>query len=171
MANTVGVYPGTFDPFTYGHADITKRALDVVDTLIVGVAEHSGKSTLFSLAERLEMVKEEVAKIELPAGKNLLVKPIDNLLIDFANQAGAKIIFRGLRAISDFELEFKLCIMNRRLDKEIETIFLMAGEKYQFISSNFVKEIGSLGGDISSFVSPEVAQKLTNKFEGAKLCR
>lgn len=170
MTNSIGVYPGTFDPFTYGHADITKRALDVVDNLIIGVAEHSGKSTLFSLQERLDMVKEEIDKINIPMGKNLQVKTIDNLLIDFANQVGAKIIFRGLRAISDFELEFKLCIMNRRLDKEIETIFLMAGEKYQFISSTFVKEIAALNGDISTFVSPEVTKKLIKKFKGEKKC-
>ncbi len=170
MTDKVGVYPGTFDPFTYGHADIVQRALNVVDNLIVGVAEHSGKSTLFSLGERLAMVEDEIAKMDIPAGKTIQVKPIDNLLIDFANQVGAKIIFRGLRAISDFELEFKLCIMNRRLDKEIETIFLMAGEKYQFISSNFVKEIGALGGDISSFVSEEVVRKLEKKFKGVQSC-
>lgn len=166
MSNTIAIYPGSFDPFTNGHLDIVERALKVLDNLIIGVAVNCGKNTLFSLAERIDIAKAEIAKLSLPKGKTIEVKSIDNLAIDFAHDVGATIIVRGLRAVSDFELEFKLCAMNRRLDEKIETMFLMAGEKHQFISSAFTKEVARLGGDISSFVSSEVADRIKRKFKG-----
>ncbi len=164
MTDVVGVYPGTFDPFTYGHLDIVKRALKVVDTLVIGVAQNSGKHTVFSNSERIDMIKNELAGQTFAKGKKVIVKPIPNLLIDFARDAGASVIFRGLRAVSDFDREFKLCVMNRRLNEEIESVFIMTDERFQFVSSTFTKEIARLGGDISTFVSPAIALKLKEKF-------
>lgn len=164
MENLVGVYAGTFDPITKGHLDIAKRAAAIVDKLIIGVAENTGKETLFNLEERMNLVKRELELSNNLGGKTVEVKPVNGLLIEFVKEEGAKILFRGLRAVSDFEYEFKLRVMNARLDSSIETVFLMASEQYQFVSSVFVKEIGRLGGDISSFVSSEVEQKLKEKF-------
>ncbi len=156
-----GVYPGTFDPTTNGHIDIIARATRVVDHLIVGVAVNAGKDPLFSLEERVEMVKEDVASLgEL----NITVRPFDNLLMDFVGDVGAQVIIRGLRAVSDFEYEFQMAGMNSCLNSKIETVFLMASDRHQFISSRFVKEIGGLGGDIRHFVSPAVAERLKGKF-------
>ncbi len=159
----IGVYPGTFDPITLGHLDIIKRASGVVDHLIVAVARNAGKSPLFAVGERVEMVRDELASIE-SRGAKLEARAFDNLLMHFCQQAGASVILRGLRAVSDFEYEFQMAGMNARLDSKIETVFLMASERQQFISSRFVKEIGRLGGDISSFVSPQVARRLTEGF-------
>lgn len=156
-----GVYPGTFDPATNGHIDIISRATRVVDHLIVGVAVNAGKDTLFSLDERVDMVKEDVATL---GNLNITVKSFDNLLMDFVGDVGAQIIIRGLRAVSDFEYEFQMAGMNSRLNSGIETVFLMASDRHQFISSRFVKEIGGLGGDIRHFVSPAVAERLKSKF-------
>lgn len=164
LSGVIGVYPGTFDPFTYGHLDIVTRTLHIIDNLIVGVAKNTGKDTVFSLDERITMVKEELKAVELPSGKTLQVLPIPNLLIDFAKGVGAGVIIRGLRAVSDFDTEFKLCSMNRRLDDSIETMFIMADEKYQFVSSSFAKEIVRLGGDISSFVPVDIELKLRSKY-------
>lgn len=164
MNSRTGVYPGTFDPITYGHLDLLERALNVVDHLIVGVAINEHKNSLFSLKERIDMVQEEVANLPAAKGKKIEIKPlVDTLLVNFAKENDAQMIFRGLRAVSDFEYEFKMCVMNRRLEPKIETVFLMACEKHQFVSSVFVKEICRLGGNISTFVSPYVAEKLITR--------
>ena len=148
----VGVYPGTFDPVTNGHIDIIARAARIVDRLVVGVATNAGKGPLFPLGERIELVQAEVAPIAARTGTDIRVQSFAGLLIDFARSANAGVIVRGLRAVSDFDYEFQMAGMNYRLDSEIETVFLMASEHHQFISSRFVKEIATLGGDVSSFV-------------------
>ncbi len=156
----IGVYPGTFDPITNGHFDIIQRAATrLTDRLIVAVAEGGGKAALFDIDERLEMVRDEVAPLN-QGGERVVVRPFDILLMDFVQQSGARFIVRGLRAVSDFEYEFQMAGMNARLNPEIETVFLMASDRHQFISSRFVKEIGRLGGDIRHFVSPAVARRL-----------
>ena len=164
MSERVGLYPGTFDPITNGHLDIVVRAARVVDRLIVAVAANAGKGPLFTLEERVELVRDELADRAKVPGVNIEVRSFDNLLIDFARQCGAHVIIRGLRAVSDFEYEFQMAGMNARLSPDIETMFLMASERCQFISSRFVKEIGRLGGDISSFVSPRVHARLNETF-------
>ena len=164
MAGRVALYPGTFDPITNGHIDIITRAARLVDRLVIGVAVNIGKAPMFSLEERVELVKTEVAPLAAKAGILVEVLPFSTLLIDFANLVGAQMIIRGLRAVSDFDYEFQMAGMNYRLDSKVETVFLMASERHQFISSRFVKDIASFGGDISSFV-PE----LTNEKTKAKL--
>jgi len=159
-----GVYPGTFDPITNGHMDIVRRAARLVDRLVIGVARNAGKNPLFSIDERVELVREEVA--DLNNGERVVeVMAFDNLLVHFAESMGAALIIRGLRAVSDFEYEFQMVGMNARLAPGIETVFLMASERNQFISSRFVKEIGQMGGDISQFVSPRVAARLAASFD------
>src|SRR3989338_4386649 len=160
----VGIYPGTFDPVTRGHLDIIARATRVVDRLIVAVAVNAGKDPLFSLPERVEMVRHEVAQIGNGAGSRIRVVPFKSLLMNFVEEMGAAVIVRGLRAVSDFEYEFQMAGMNARLNPKIETIFLMAADRYQFISSRFVKEIGRLGGDVGHFVSPYVKGRLEGRF-------
>ncbi len=155
----VGVYPGTFDPITNGHMDIIERATHVVDRLVIGVAANPGKEPLFSLDERCEMLREQIALMEKGNGRYIEVRPFDNLLMDFVVGCGATIILRGLRAVSDFEYEFQMAAMNARLNDSIETVFLMASENHQFIASRFVKEIARLGGDISSFVPALVHER------------
>ncbi|MBR9970431.1 pantetheine-phosphate adenylyltransferase [Magnetospirillum sulfuroxidans] len=164
MSERIGLYPGTFDPITNGHLDIVTRAAKVVDKLIVAVAINAGKGPLYSLDERVALVKAEVAEVGRQHKVIIEVRAFDNLLVDFARDCGAQIIIRGLRAVSDFEYEFQMAGMNARLSPQIETLFLMASERCQFISSRFVKEIGRLGGDISSFVSPRVRASLDEKF-------
>jgi pantetheine-phosphate adenylyltransferase len=161
-----GVYPGTFDPVTNGHMDIISRATRVVDQLIIGVAINAGKGPLFSLEERVAMVEHEISLLPDGAGERVNVQPFEGLLTDFAVSCGASLIVRGLRAVSDFEYEFQMTGMNRRLNPEIETVFLTASEKHQFISSALVKEIGSMGGDITHFVATNVREKLLEKFSG-----
>ncbi len=148
----IGLYPGTFDPITNGHLDIIGRAAQLCSKLVIGVARNAGKGPLFPTAERVEMVRAEIAPIAERTGTEIDVQAFDSLLIAFAQQVSAQVIVRGLRAVSDFEYEFQMAGMNARLDQRIETIFLMASERHQFISSRFVKEIAQLGGDISSFV-------------------
>jgi len=149
-----GLYPGTFDPITNGHTDIISRAARIVNRLVVGVAANVGKGPLFSLEERVELVEHECVAIAARTGTSIEVRPFDALLIAFAREVGASVIVRGLRAVSDFDYEFQMAGMNYRLDPKIETMFLMASERHQFISSRFVKEIAHLGGDVSSFVPP-----------------
>ena len=161
----IAIYPGTFDPITNGHMDMIRRATRVADHLIVAVARNAGKNPLLAVDERLELVRAEIADLDRPAeGRRVEARPFDNLLMHFAQSVGAGIIVRGLRAVSDFEYEFQMAGMNSRLDPNVETVFLMASESHQFISSRFVKEIGRLGGDISSFVSARVAARLVARF-------
>jgi pantetheine-phosphate adenylyltransferase len=154
MSRHVGVYPGTFDPVTNGHLDIICRAARFLDRLVVGVAVNAGKGPLFPLEERVELVQAETAPIAARTGTVIEVVPFEGLLVDFAQAHGARMIIRGLRAVSDFDYEFQMAGMNHRLVPEVETVFLMAGERHQFIASRLVKEIAMLGGDISSFVPP-----------------
>jgi pantetheine-phosphate adenylyltransferase len=160
----IGVYPGTFDPVTNGHMDIIERAALVVDELVVGVAINIGKGPLFDLDERVDLLATEIAKFDPDTASRIKIVPFDNLLVDFVNGQSATVIIRGLRAVSDFEYEFQMASMNARLDDNIETVFLMASERNQFISSRFVKEIGRLGGDIGHFVSQEVKSRLISRF-------
>jgi len=160
----IGVYPGTFDPVTNGHVDMVRRAVHVVDHLIVAVAVNAGKGPLFTLDERVALMQEEVAQFDGGAAGRIEVRPFDNLLMDFATEVGACCIVRGLRAVSDFEYEFQMAGMNARLNPQMETVFLMASERHQFISSRFVKEIARLGGDISSFVSANVARHIVQRY-------
>lgn len=148
----IGLYPGTFDPITNGHMDVIGRAARLVDRLVVGVAINAGKGPLFPIEERVELVRAETDKLAQRTGCEVLAKPFTGLLIGFAREVGARMIVRGLRAVSDFDYEFQMAGMNHRLDPQIETVFLMASETNQFISSRFVKEIATLGGDITSFV-------------------
>jgi len=164
MSERVGVYPGTFDPATNGHLDIITRACRLVDKLIIGVAINPGKGPLFTLEERVEIVKEEVSWLNQRKGNVVEVVPFDNLLMHFVRGVGASIIVRGLRAVSDFEYEFQMAGMNAKLDDEIETVFLMATDKHQLIASRLVKEIAYLGGDVSQFVSPYVKKRMEDKF-------
>ena len=159
-----GVYPGTFDPLTNGHFDIISRATRVVDRLIIAVAVNAGKDPLFTLEERVAMMVEEAADITGGDEVRIEVRPFDNLLTDFVAQVGARVIIRGLRAVSDFEYEFQMAGMNARLNPEVETVFLMASDRHQFISSHLVKEIGWLGGEVSHFVSPRVRERLVARF-------
>jgi pantetheine-phosphate adenylyltransferase len=164
----LGVYPGTFDPVTNGHTDIIARAAKVVDGLIVAVAANAGKDPLFSHDDRLSMVEAEVAALDPEVSKGITVKPFDALLVDFVEAQGASIIVRGLRAVSDFEYEFQMAAMNARLNDRVETIFLMASDRHQFISSRFVKEIGYLGGDVGHFVSEAVRDRLRDRLGNGK---
>jgi pantetheine-phosphate adenylyltransferase len=152
MTRHVGVYPGTFDPVTNGHLDIICRAARILDRLVVGVAMNAGKGPLFPLEERVELVRAETHAIATRAGAKVDVVPFKGLLVAFAREVDADVIIRGLRAVSDFDYEFQMAGMNRRVDQGVETVFLMASETNQFISSRFVKEIARLGGEVSSFV-------------------
>ncbi len=152
MSDHAGVYPGTFDPVTNGHVDIIARAARIVDRLVVGVAENAGKGPLFPVQERVELVRVEADLIASRTGTPIEVVSFNGLLMAFAQSCRARMIIRGLRAVSDFDYEFQMAGMNARLDHEVETVFLMASEHHQFISSRFVKEIARLGGDVSSFV-------------------
>ena len=161
----VGVYPGTFDPITNGHTDIILRATKIVDRLVIGVARNDGKGPLFPTDERVEIVKDELKHLaDDEARTRIEVRPFETLLMNFAVSVEASVIIRGLRAVSDFEYEFQMAGMNNRLNPNVETVFLMASDKYQFISSRFVKEIGQLGGDVSHFVSPRVVKRLEERF-------
>ena len=159
-----GIYPGTFDPITNGHTDIIRRAVKVVDRLVIGVARNDGKGPLFATDERVEIVRDEIAHLENGDAERIEVRAFDSLLVNFAQAVGATVVIRGLRAVSDFEYEFQMAGMNARLNPEIETVFLMASDRFQFISSRFVKEIGALGGDVSHFVSPRVTARLSDRF-------
>ena len=155
----IGLYPGTFDPVTVGHADIISRASNLVDRLVIGVAINNDKSPLFSLEERVALIEAECKHI----ADNILVHPFENLLIQCARDVGASMIIRGLRAVSDFEYEFQMVGMNRSLDANIETVFLMADVQHQAVASRLVKEIARLKGDISNFVSKNVSDAIKDK--------
>lgn len=157
------IYPGTFDPITVGHMDIIRRALNVVDKLIIGVALDTGKEPIFPLETRARLVKESIQSLGKDA-KRVEVHGFHGLLVKLAEEVGAHVIIRGLRAVSDFEYEFQMACMNSRLKKDIETVFLTASEDTHFISSRFVKQIARLGGDISTFVEPNVAKALKAHF-------
>ncbi len=156
----VAIYPGTFDPITTGHMDIIKRALHVVDRLVVGVAMDTGKEPAFELQRRGDLVREDVKALLGADASRVEVRTFSGLLVNFAEECGAQIIIRGIRAVSDYEYEFQMACMNARLKPDIETVFLTASEDTHFISSRFVKQIARLGGDISTFVSPNVAKHL-----------
>jgi pantetheine-phosphate adenylyltransferase len=159
-----GLYPGTFDPVTHGHIDIIRRACRLVDRLVIGVAINRDKGPLFSLEERVAMLGPETERIAAATGTLIEVHPFEKLLIDCARDVGAGVIIRGLRAVADFEYEFQMVGMNRALDSEIETVFLMADVKNQAIASKLVKEIARLGGDVSKFVPAGVGAALAAKF-------
>ena len=163
-----GLYPGTFDPVTLGHLDIVKRAVKLVDHLVIGVATGTDKAPLFSLEERVEMWRHEAAVLAKD-GTTIDVQSYSNTLqVDFARKLGAAVIVRGLRAFSDFEYEFQMVAMNQRLNPQIETVFLMADPRHQAISSRLVKEIAILGGDITPFTTPAVAQALIKRCKERK---
>ena len=164
----IGLYPGTFDPITLGHIDIIRRASLLVDRLVIGVAINRDKSPLFNLDERVSMLEEECNYLSGQTGTEIVVHPFENLLINCANDVGAQVIVRGLRAVADFEYEFQMVGMNRSLDNSIETVFLMAEAKHQAIASKLLKEIARLNGDISKFVTPHVANRLVNKLKASK---
>ena len=161
----VGLYPGTFDPVTNGHLDIIGRAVKLVDKLVIGVAVNIGKGPLFSLEERVAILEEETAHLSKMA--LIEVRPFDSLLMHFAREVGAQMIVRGLRAVADFEYEFQMTAMNQQLDREIETVFLMADPRHQAIASRLVKEIAALGGDVSKFVPERVGEQLVSKLRKA----
>jgi len=160
----IALYPGTFDPITLGHIDIIKRAAALVDRLVIGVAINRDKGPLFNLEERVAMIESEVAELSEKTGTEIVVHPFENLLIDCANDVGAQLIVRGLRAVADFEYEFQMVGMNRALDSSVETVFLMADARHQAIASKLVKEIARLGGDVTKFVTPPVKSALDVKF-------
>ena len=163
----VGVYPGTFDPVTSGHMEVIRRSLRLVDKLVIGPATNIGKGPLFSLQERIDIIKDDIAEFSEVDKARIEIAPFDGLLIHFAREVGASVIIRGLRAVSDFEYEIQMANMNARMEPNIETIFLMASDRHQFIASSLVKDIARLGGDTSQFVSKKVFERLKAKFKKA----
>ena len=153
------VYPGSFDPVTNGHLDVIDRARKLFDEVIVAVAQNDEKEALFSLEERLQFLQDSIGKIDM-----VRIAQFDGLLVEFATAQKASAVIRGLRAVSDFEFEFQMALMNRKLEAGVETIFLMPKEEYTYLSSRIIKEIARLGGDVSSFVPPVVSKALVRKF-------
>jgi pantetheine-phosphate adenylyltransferase len=164
----IGLYPGTFDPVTLGHLDIVKRAVKLVDRLVIGIANNPSKSQAFSIEERVTMMQRETAPLAGDGRASITVETFDTLLIHFARDVGARVIIRGLRAVSDFEYEFQMVGMNQRLDPEIETVFLMADPRHQAIASRLVKEIAAFGGDVRAFTTPAIAEALKKRFAKKK---
>jgi len=163
LRSAVAVYPGTFDPVTNGHLDIIKRGLQIFQSLTVAVARSSKKSPLFDIDERVKMMEAATSSY-----KNVSVEPFTGLLTDYMREHGGKAIIRGLRAISDFEYEFQMAMMNRKLNDEVDTVFLMPSEEYFFLTSTLVKEVAGYGGDIKSLVPKQVLGHLQRKFSGGK---
>lgn len=163
LSPKIAIYPGTFDPITFGHLDLIKRASKMFDHLIIAAAKDNYKNPLFSLEERQQIINEELKNLSVES--RVSVEGFEGLLIDFANQKNAKIIIRGLRAVSDFEYEFQMFQMNSKLDPDIQTVFLPACEDHHFTASRLVKEVARLGGDVSKFVSPRVVERLHQKFK------
>src|SRR5688572_28640815 len=159
-----GVYPGTFDPITSGHMEVVRRSLRLVDYLVIGPATNIGKGPLFSLEERIAIIKDDISEFSEADRVRIKIIPFDGLLIHFAREVGASVIIRGLRAVSDFEYEIQMANMNARMAPDLETIFLMASDRHQFIASSLVKDIARLGGDTSQFVSKKVFERLKKKF-------
>lgn len=157
----IGLYPGTFDPIHNGHVDLIRRALKLVDKLVIGVAVNSGKGPMFTLEERVQILKDETA--DLANGVEIVVHPYSALTLTAAKDVGATVILRGLRAVADFEFEFQMTAMNQQLDRNIETVFLMADPRHQAIASRLVKEIATLGGDVTPFVPERVKHRLLQK--------
>ena len=162
-AGLTGLYPGTFDPVTRGHEDLIGRALTVVETLWVGVASDTTKEPLFPIEDRVEMLREVTAD-----EPRIKVEAFAGLTVDFARRIGARAILRGLRAVSDFELEFQMALMNKHLAPDIEMLFMAPDSTYSFLSSSLVREVARLGGDVETFVSPVVARRLAERFAGRR---
>lgn len=160
---TAAIYPGTFDPITYGHLDLIHRTLSVFDSVIVAVAVNPGKHPLFTTEERVAMVRTVTRRL-----KNVRVESFDTLLVDFCMERRVSTVVRGLRAVSDFEYELQLSQMNRKINKKVETVFMMPSEEYNFISSRIIKEVAGLGGDVSGLVPPPVIKALKGKFGALK---
>ena len=156
------IYPGSFDPFTNGHLDIVQRAAKLFDQVIVAVAKNEGKNPLFSVEERLDLVRQSIK-----GQQNVSAEAFEGLLVEYVEKRGGQAVIRGLRAVSDFEFEFQLALMNRKLNEHVETIFMMPKDTYTFLSSRLVKEIARLGGDVSSFVPPQGVAALKAKFQTA----
>jgi pantetheine-phosphate adenylyltransferase len=159
----IAIYPGTFDPITYGHLDVAERAAEIFDKVIITVAYNSVKEPLFTTEERLTMIRQTVKKL-----KNVEVDSFNGLLVEYARKKQATAIIRGLRAVSDFEYEFQMALMNRKLDSDITTVFLMPHEKYTYLNSSIVREIARFGGDYSEFVPPAVKKYLARKIRSLK---
>lgn len=159
----IGIYPGTFDPITFGHMDIIRRALRVVDNLIIGVALDSAKEPLFDVESRASLVRHDIKALGEEA-KRIQIKPFSGLLARFAHEEKATLLIRGLRAVSDFEYEFQMASVNNKIAPDLETVFLTASDATHFISSRFVKQIARLGGDVSKFVSPTIADALRQEY-------
>lgn len=160
MNRHIAIYPGSFDPFTHGHMDIVRRGLEIFDTVVIAVANNSEKKTLFSVAERVDIL-EKLTK----DNPRLRVETFDGLLVDYVVAKKARVILRGLRAVTDFEFEFQLAQMNHTVCQQVETLFMMTSPRFAYLSSSIVKEVGRLGGDISKFVPPLVMEELLRKFD------
>jgi len=159
----IAVYPGTFDPITNGHLDLIERGSRLFDRVIVAILGNPDKTPLFSVQERESLIKEAIASMS-----NVTVETFNGLLVEYVRSRGAHAIVRGLRAVSDFEYEFQMALMNRRLDQDVETIFMMPSEAYSYLSSRLVKEVASLGGDVSGLVPPHVARAITKRLSGGR---
>ena len=163
MTKRIGIYPGTFDPITKGHLHIIKRASKLVDELVIGVAANTRKNLMFNAEERVALVQSDIDELKIALGCTIKVETFDMLLVDYAKEKGAACVFRGLRAVSDFDYEFQMTGMNLHLAPEIETVFLMAADKWQFVSSSFIKEIHALNGAVEDFVTPNTLKSLNLK--------
>lgn len=163
MNRHIAIYPGSFDPFTHGHMDVVRRGLEIFDTVVIAVANNSEKNSLFTVAERVEMITQLVE-----GNPRIRVETFNGLLVDYVVEKKARVILRGLRAVTDFEFEFQLAQMNHTVCQQVETLFMMTAPKFAYLSSSIVKEVGRLGGDISKFVPPSVKNKLEKKFKGRK---